>query len=207
VSDSVKTRAAIIVFLRVPEIGKVKTRLAATVGDVEGLKIYRHLLKITLDNTLKTGLPNYLYFYPYIDQHLSHSHPLIRARTQEGDDLGEKMFNAFNEVLGTYDRVIIVGTDCPYLSIEVIQDAMAALEEHDIVLGPATDGGYYLIGLKRNEKQLFENIVWSTDQVLKDTIAVIDRLDKTYYLLPELGDIDIEADWIDYQIYLGGDHL
>ena len=190
---------AIVVFLRVPELGKVKTRLAATLGNRQALEIYRQLIQTTLKSTLQTGLTNYLYFYPFIDEEISQSHPLIRARTQKGDDLGEKMYHAFDEVLKIHDRVITIGTDCPYLSTEILQNAIAALDDHDIVLGPATDGGYYLIGLKHNAKPIFEKISWSTDRVLKETIGVIERLDQSYYLLPELGDVDFEADWIDYQ--------
>ena len=191
--------SAIIVFLRKPELGKVKTRLAKTMGDREALAIYRTLIEKTLKSVLECHLSTYLFFFPRIDSQILDSYPSFIPHLQKGEDLGSKMFEAFEEILQKHAQAIIIGTDCPYLTPELLTEAQFELEEHDVVIGPAHDGGYYLLGLKENDRKLFTNVNWSTDTVFRETISIIEDQQKTYYSLPMLSDIDFEEDWIHYQ--------
>lgn len=193
------TSSAIIVFLRKPELGKVKTRLAKTLGGREALAIYHTLIEKTLNNVLACRLSTYLFFFPKIDSQILQSYPSFISHLQKGEDLGSKMFEAFEEILQKHAQAIIIGTDCPYLTPELLAEAQLELEQHDVVIGPAQDGGYYLIGLKENDRKLFTNINWSTDTVFRETISIIEDQQKTYYSLPVLSDIDFEEDWNHYQ--------
>lgn len=185
----------LIVFLRAPERGRVKTRLAATLGDDRALAIYRELLDHTLHVSAPVRCTKQAWYadgIPDIDIAADHG---FAARIQQGKDLGERMAHAIaNGFDDGYDRVMIIGTDCPGISTTVLEEAFAALDQQDAVIGPARDGGYYLLGMRRMIPDVFHDKVWSSDTVLRSTIADLDRLDATYSLLPELIDVDTEAD-------------
>jgi rSAM/selenodomain-associated transferase 1 len=122
--------------------------------------------------------------------------PIAKSFVQEGHDLGERMASAFacSFELGM-DKVVLIGTDCPSLQSEHLNQAFEALTHSDLVLGPATDGGYYLIGMKRRADYLFEGITWSTAEVLSQTLAVATAHGLHFTLLDELSDIDTQEDW------------
>jgi len=114
---------------------------------------------------------------------------------QHGNSLGERMNNAFNNVFEKkYSKAIIIGTDCPALTEKVINDAFEKLNNYDVVIGPANDGGYYLLGMKKLHQQLFKNINWSTETVFDATINICNNLNLSYCLLPVLNDVDEEKD-------------
>ena len=117
---------------------------------------------------------------------------------QQGKDLGQRMEQAFSTVLEKYDKAIIIGSDCPMLTTEIVNDAFQKLDDFPFVIGPAMDGGYYLLGMNRFSPQLFENIAWSTAQVFKETTKRITALGQTYAVLDPLYDIDNEEDWEKY---------
>ena len=117
---------------------------------------------------------------------------------QTGNDLGERMKNAFTDALAIYEKAIIVGSDCTTLHAHHIQTAFQALDSCDLVLGPSSDGGYYLLGMKQLLPTLFEDIPWSTTQVLPITMERIKEADKSFFLLPELTDIDYWEDWEEF---------
>ena len=118
-----------------------------------------------------------------------------RQELQSGKDLAEKMKNAFNDLKRSgFEKILLIGTDCPELNAEILNQAFDKLDEAEFVLGPAKDGGYYLIGLKENSDSLFENISWSTNEVLEQTIKKIDSISKNYSLLEQLSDIDDLSD-------------
>jgi len=120
---------------------------------------------------------------------------VFKKQLQSGDDLGERMQNAFNYAFEQgYKEIAIIGTDCQELTSEIIMNAFAALQNNDIVAGPAKDGGYYLLAMKQMRQKLFQNIEWSTDEVLEKTLAICTQLNLSVYLLPELSDIDNEYD-------------
>ena len=115
---------------------------------------------------------------------------------QRGEDLGERMQNAFDLVLNEplIERAVIIGSDCPQISAQHITKAFVALETHEVVIGPAQDGGYYLLGMKHVQAPLFQNKPWSSSQLLTETIEELNNLKKTVYFLPLLSDLDEEKD-------------
>jgi rSAM/selenodomain-associated transferase 1 len=109
--------------------------------------------------------------------------------------LGARMAHAFGEAFGAgAGRVAVIGTDCPGLSAALLRQAFALLASHDLVVGPATDGGYYLLGMNELQSDLFENKQWSTASVLPDTLADAARLGLRVAQLPALADVDSAAD-------------
>ncbi|CAN5640482.1 TIGR04282 family arsenosugar biosynthesis glycosyltransferase [soil metagenome] len=184
-------KSALIIFVRNPVLGKVKTRIAATLGDENALAVYKYLLQHTKDIT--EGLPvTRLVFYA--DEITTND--LWNGNEkylQSGSDLGERMSNAFEWVLEKgYDKIIIIGSDCFELDEKMIVDAFLKLNEYEIVIGPATDGGYYLLGMQSPFKNLFQNITWSSKNVLNETIKQILQHNLSSYLLPALNDVDDE---------------
>lgn len=189
-------KPALIIFIKNPEKGKVKTRLAATVGDDEALRIYGELLKHTRQITEEIyGLDRYVFYSSFVDETDDWKVPHFYKKMQSSGGLGDKMSRAFQEVFESKSPVLIVGSDCASLTSEIILKAYEILKEKDFVIGPAVDGGYYLLGMKTFEPSVFEHIQWSTDQVFPQTKLNIKKLKKTVGLLPELSDIDREKDW------------
>lgn len=193
-----ENRKAIIIFLKYPEKGKVKTRLAKTVGTKEALKIYRQFIKITLDKLRKFKEINQFIFYiPKGKKKLlekSYSSNFTYC-LQRGKDLGERMYNALSFInrLG-YKQVIIIGTDSPTLPSRFIYQAFSKLNNVDLVLGPCNDGGYYLISIKKPIKELFEDIDWSTNRVFNQTLQKAKHLNLKVKILPCWYDIDTIED-------------
>ncbi len=187
---------ALIIFLRAPELGKVKTRLAATLGPEKALAIYLDLCQMTRRAAEQYPGPCYLYFSDHIpaklDWHVEH----FVIHLQKTGDLGARMSDAFETVLAKHGAALIIGTDCPGLDVGVLQTAAENLKTHDAVIGPAEDGGYYLLGLKKTHPSLFENMPWSTDEVCSLTQARLGDLGWTYGLGPVLSDVDTEEDWL-----------
>lgn len=192
-------KASIIIFARYPDEGKVKTRLAATIGD-HYAKVFYKLIAENIISEVKRIRKVYTYIFfseeekskikKWLGQKYFYSH-------QEGKDLGERMSEAFRKVFSHgANKVILTGTDIPDLSKDIIEEAIVSLDNHDIVIGPAKDGGYYLIGMKKLYSPLFEDIEFSTPLVLLQTINKIEKLKLQYCLLPELHDIDTEEELV-----------
>ena len=120
-----------------------------------------------------------------------------QKEVQEGRDLGARMNNAFISTFEKgYESVVIIGTDCPQLNAGIIINAFAYLNDHDVVIGPSADGGYYLLGMSQHYSALFENIEWSTETVFHNTINICKNNSFSYSLLPVLHDVDEEKDLI-----------
>ncbi len=186
----------IIIFLRQPILGQVKTRLAVDIGEQRALEIYQTLIEITLQACQEIQVPKSLYFFPAIDQQiLATVGEDFTAYLQSGEDLGVKMSKAFAEALDRHNSAVIVGTDCPYINPELLDQALRSLREFDVVIGPARDGGYYLLGMKHHHPSIFVDIDWSTENVLQQTLTRVKQLNLSYHLLPELSDIDYYRDW------------
>lgn len=117
---------------------------------------------------------------------------------QADGDLGDRMEAAFQEAFSKHDRVVIIGSDCISLTTAIVADAFAKLAEYDYVLGPALDGGYYLLGMNTFSPALFRNMPWSTEDVGSITRQRISDMEKTLYELSPLSDIDYEEDWERY---------
>ncbi len=190
-------KEVVLVFQKNAILGKVKTRLASGMGELRALEIYRHLIQLTYSALEGVPASIWTYFSDFIPES---SHPSVeKCFVQEGQDLGERMANAFARSfeLGM-DKVVLIGTDCPTLQSHHLNEAFEALTHSDLVVGPATDGGYYLIGMNHRADYLFEGISWSTSQVLSETLNVASQHGLTTTLLCELDDIDTQEDWQRY---------
>jgi rSAM/selenodomain-associated transferase 1 len=190
-------KEVVLVFQKNAVLGKVKTRLASGMGELRALEIYRHLIQLTYSVLEDVPVPVWTYFSDYIPESTHSS--VEKSLVQEGQDLGERMANAFARSfeLGM-EKVVLIGTDCPTLQSNHLNEAFEALTHSDLVVGPATDGGYYLIGMNRRADYLFEGITWSTSQVLSETLNVASQHGLTTTLLCELDDIDTQEDWQRY---------
>lgn len=187
---------ALILFVRNPELGKVKTRLAATVGQEAALRIYRQLLQHTLHITQSLPARKYVFYAGAVPQSDSWQAAGYRQRLQSEGDLGEKMRRAFETVFGDgCQQAVIIGSDCPELTSPIVALAFEQLRHHDVVIGPAEDGGYYLLGMKMVHPALFAGMQWSTATVYDATMRSIRQLGLDAYILPRLADIDTEEDW------------
>ena len=192
---------ALIIFIKNPALGKVKTRLAKTVGDEKALDIYLQLSEITRKNAqILRGVNRVVFYSDFHNPDDEWANDVFQKHVQSGDDLGERMFNAFVEVLETNENAVIIGSDCPTLTVEILESAFEKLKTHDFVIGPSTDGGYYLLGFGKNNLTgfVFKNMDWSTDKVLSTTLLRIKKQTKLVFLLPELTDVDEEKDWVKY---------
>jgi len=183
----------IIVFVRNPELGKVKTRLAKTIGDKDALKIYTILLKHTESVLHKVSSDKVVYYSKEIQNNDLWDNALYQKKLQKGADLGARMQNAFETALkDSYEKVVIVGSDLFDLNPIHIEQAFTALENHDVVLGPSLDGGYYLLGMKKMDPAVFKNKQWGTDSVLESTLKNLNQ--QNVKLLEALNDIDTFED-------------
>lgn len=200
---SAMTANLLIVFAKYPEPGMVKTRLARQIGPEAAALVYRTCARLVLDAVVPEGPQEYeliLACWPadragatalWLDRNL-------QITCQQGEDLGSRMHHAFTAgFAGGHTKIIIIGTDCPALTREIIGQGFACLDRDEAVLGPAADGGYYLIGLRRAEAALFKNISWGTDRVAGQTMARLRASGMTCSLLPKLRDID-RMDDLDY---------
>ena len=187
----------LLLFLKAPSPGQVKTRLAATLGAERAAQVARMLAERVLAQTRPEAgdYARVVAFAPAtaraaIERWL----PGEELWPQEGDDLGARMHAALARGLNTAASVVLVGTDVPALSRAIVNAAFAALERAALVLGPARDGGYYLVGLRAPRPELFTDMPWGTAAVLEETRARAARLGLPMALLPVLDDVDTEED-------------
>lgn len=186
---------AIIVFLKYPELGRSKTRLAVTVGNNNALKIYKALLTHTNLITKNLKPDKYLFYDKFSENKMPWGDDIYFTAYQKESDLGGRMEDAFQQLFAKgYQRVIIIGSDCYELSQTIIEDALEALKKQEVVVGPAKDGGYYLLGLNKMIPQLFTNVAWSTEEVFQTTVDTLKKLGLTYATAPTLSDIDTFED-------------
>lgn len=188
---------ALIIFVKNPVPGKTKTRLAKDLGNDQALKIYNSLLDYTRAVCSMVHAERYLFYSNEIVDDAWPSSSFVK-QLQEGSDLGQRMGHAFQDVLNKHDKAIIIGSDCPQLDFITISQAFQALDQHDYVIGPSLDGGYYLLGMKSAVTTVFQNISWSTEAVKDQTIEKIKDEDKSFKLLQTLSDVDHKADWDKY---------
>ncbi|WP_010518223.1 TIGR04282 family arsenosugar biosynthesis glycosyltransferase [Croceivirga radicis] len=183
----------LLIFTRNPELGKCKTRLAATVGDQAALDIYNFLLQHTAKVTSQLSCDKAVYYSEEIWQDDVWDANTYEKKLQEGSDLGEKMINAFKEGFAAgYKNIIVIGSDLYDIHPEDLNHAFEQLGEHDFVVGPAEDGGYYLLGMNKLLPSLFSNKEWGTDSVLQNTLQDLQK--ETYFLLEEKNDVDYFED-------------
>ena len=184
----------LIIFVKNPKPGKVKTRLAASVGDEKALEIYLRLLEITRNEALRTNCVRNVFYSDEIESD-SWDDDHFNKFVQQGNDLGDRMKNAFEQVfaLGA-EKAVIIGSDCPQISAEILETSFIELDKNDVCIGPAKDGGYYLLGMKKLHPFLFEEKEWSTDSVFDDTLAQLSEHHLSSSELVQLSDLDTADD-------------
>lgn len=191
--------AALIVFARAPVPGRVKTRLARRLSMEERLALHCAFLNDTLEMAAGVaGADKYLALDKIIGSESLAIPPGFKIIEQRGEGLGERLHRAFEQLFGSgYRRVIAIGSDSPTLPPSFLEEALGCLAEFEVVIGPARDGGYYLIGCSRLEPGLFERIPWGSRRVLGTTLDRIKKLGLSYSLLPQWHDIDRWRDLIE----------
>lgn len=192
---------ALIIFAKYPEQGKVKTRLAATIGSEGATLIYEKFIDFimvqsaasALDFTSIAAITPRKKLEEFRDNFRSFADYWIQADSPNlGERLSEISTYAFQN---SFKKIVIIGTDSPTLPSEIIKDAFIALEDVDVVIGPSEDGGYYLIGIKQPHLEIFQNIRWSTEYTFDDTMNAIKNLKLRFKILPEFYDIDTIDDF------------
>lgn len=191
----------LIIFIKYPEPGKVKTRLAKTIGSKKAALIYKRLIIRTVKKVSSLQRRDIEIIIAYTPKSkktrtvkLIGKHFIYHL--QKGINLGERLINALKfGFLNGVEKIIIIGSDCPQINQSLIKDAIGKLSRHDVVIGPSADGGYYLIGLKKENSSLFKEMPWSTPQVLKKTLNKIRKANLSCKLLPVRSDIDTYEDF------------
>jgi len=207
--DIPHARAAILVFVRAPEAGRVKTRLAASIGANAALRVYRRLAEHAAREALAVADAEVrVHFTP------GDAEAAVRAWLGDGPallpqadgDLGERMRDAFAQAFADgHERVVIIGSDLPEMRADLLRRAISLLDDHQAVVGPARDGGYYLLGLTRMVEGVFDGIAWSTPGVLQATLQRLEAAGITPGLLEPLTDVDEVGDlppgWLDARAF------
>lgn len=185
----------LLIFAKNPERGRVKTRLAESVGEGKALRVYQQLLQITKSVTDQLNCSRQIWYSDFINEEDLWSTGGYEKHLQEGSNLGERMKEAFKQAFaGDYEKAVIIGSDCAALTTALVEDAFRLLDDNDIVVGPSKDGGYYLLCMSSFYPRLFNDISWSTSEVLEQTLNQISELELSFKLLPELNDIDTIRD-------------
>lgn len=194
-------KSKLIIFVKNPILGKAKTRLAVSIGNAGALAVYELLLSQTAKITENLPVDKVVYYDQFVDDNDMWSNEQFQKTLQANGDLGLKMetafYNAFQE---GYDKVCIIGSDCFDLSQEYLELAFSTLDNDDAVIGPAKDGGYYLLGLSGFYPDFFNEKTWSTSTVAQDTIKDFEKLGLSFSELPVLSDVDVVEDlgpWAD----------
>jgi len=181
----------LIIFVKNPVLGKVKTRLAKSIGDEMALEVYKYLLELTKAATETLASDKALYYSDFIAEDDNWPENNYTKKLQKGEALGRRMRNAFKDSFEEgFQKTVIIGSDCPQLTDEIINMAFDLLDNVDYVIGPAKDGGYYLLGMKNLYEPIFEDKEWGTDSVFDDTVLDILAAGKKYAKLPLLTDVD-----------------
>lgn len=189
----VDTKNLLLIFTRNPELGKCKTRLAATVGNEAALAIYKFLLSHTVALTTNLTVKKQVWYSEDIWNDDVWDSTIFEKKLQKGANLGERMAHAFQEGFEKgFEKIIIIGSDMYDLNQESLENAFIALNNSDIVLGPATDGGYYLLGMKKWTPEPFKNKDWGQNTVLQDTLN--DLKNKNIHLMDVKNDVDVYED-------------
>jgi uncharacterized protein len=194
-------RHCLILFVRSPDTDGVKSRLAATIGDQSARQLYRRFVPDLLDSLHEGNYSVSIFFSPpdhgdAIREWLGDG---WSYEPQAGEDLGERMENAFIRCFADgCEAALLIGSDIPDMPVAFIERGFAFLQENDAVIGPAFDGGYYLIGFKANtfSREAFRGIAWGAGCVQKMTRGILEKQGLRIAVLPEWGDIDTYEDLI-----------
>lgn len=203
------TKNLLIIFVKNLINGNVKSRLALTIGYKNAMDIYSNLVSNIHSVAIEVPYDKQVAYSTSIEKNDIWEFDLFDKSLQKGENIGERMFNAFNKAFTAgYENVVLIGSDIINLNSEIILNAFNKLHQSDMVIGPALDGGYYLIGLKRPIKQIFKNKDWSTNRVFIQTLKDCFDLDLKVNLVQELADLDRIEDFQylqieDWEKYIG----
>ncbi len=193
-------KEGLLIFQKNAKLGTVKTRLAATIGDSAAFEAYQLLVNYTHRVAKGSSAHKILFFSNHLEENLTAYAQDYRFELRSGEGLGEKMSNAFQQLFKEkFDRLVIIGTDCAEITTELISRAFEELEASEVVIGPAHDGGYYLLGMRKFIPGLFQGIPWSTDKVASLTTEFLTQNEVSFALLPTLSDVDFEEDWMRFK--------
>jgi rSAM/selenodomain-associated transferase 1 len=189
----------IFIMMKYPKVGRVKARLAQSIGDESATNLYRMFIRDTLTTVQDLDIPFYIAVHPPESQKqfAKWIGPSYQIFQQQGIDIGERLQSGFTTMFERgYKQVIALASDSPDLPIEILREAVSALQSHKAVIGPASDGGYYLIGLSHDHSipGAFEDISWSTETVFRETLSKIKSVTQRVHILPEWADIDTKSD-------------
>lgn len=195
----------LIVFVKNIKLGKVKTRLAKTIGDDGAFEVYKELVAITENVTSTIDFDKVIYFS---DDVISTQWENAEKKVQFGFDLGAKMKNAFADGFNLgYESIVLIGSDLPEISATIIINGFNELQKNEIIFGPAQDGGYYLIGMNKMFSKVFENKPWSQPNLLEVTLTELKEENSNFSLLETLNDIDTYEDLITSDFYKNNTEL
>ncbi len=195
-----KEKNLLLIFVRNPVLGKCKTRLAATIGDFAALEVYTFLLNHTSSITKELLVTKEVHYSEKPTKNDLWDSSVFVKKQQVGKDLGDRMKNAFkNGFENGFENVIIIGSDLFDLTQSDLEQAFLELETHDVVVGPAKDGGYYLLGMKSINSPVFKNKAWGTNTVLEATL--LDLKENKIKLLEERNDVDNYEDIKDVPVF------
>lgn len=181
----------LIIFVKNLIPGTVKTRLAKDIGIDGALDVYQFLVENTFEESKEVMADKVVYYSEYVEVEDVFDTEIFRMLTQKGNDLGERMQNAFAKSFDSgYEKVVIIGSDCFELQTDHIDEAFDQLANHDVVIGPAKDGGYYLLGMNKPNPSLFEGKTYSHENVLPELLQEVGKQNLTFFLMQELNDID-----------------
>lgn len=192
-------KATLIIMAKPPVKGEVKTRLAEDIGADQALEVYQHLLEYTFEVAEHPDVETVIYFAK--SNGYTHSFNRFQSSIQSGNTLGERMGHAFQSEFQRSQRpVIMLGADCPDLTSEHIDQALEAVEKHELVVGPSDDGGYYLIGMRTYFPEILHRKPWSTEKLWSETMKTIDELGVSCVELEKLNDIDTLNDLLNSRL-------
>ncbi len=194
-----RDQSVILLFIRVPVRGKIKSRLALAIGNDAALELYKNFVLDIIDTIEHSGYPFRIFFHPHdsgvpLTSWLGHHHHYM---PQGGNDLGQNMERAFGQIFTEgFTSAVLLGSDIPDLTPVVLHEAIESLRSNDVVMGPAADGGYYLIGCNRDTflPNIFHGIAWGTNTVFAETLSIVKRASLRVHLVPEWQDVDTQDD-------------
>ncbi len=195
---SVAPSTLFIQFARAPRVGKVKTRMLPALSPENACELHRQLMQWTCRRLVGSGLGDVELWLseastdPTVAQCLQWGVQALRQ--QRGVDLGERMHHAIRDGLRRYHQVVLVGSDCPGIDRGYLAAALSVLRHNDVVLGPATDGGYVLLGVTKSPRALFTGVPWGEASVFQDTVQRAQELDLSWRALSPLSDVDRPED-------------
>jgi len=197
---NVASKNLLLIFTRNPELGKCKTRLAATIGDESALEVYTFLLNHTAKLTQDVNAAKQVWYSEEIWNDDVWNNAIFDKRLQQGGDLGIRMANAFQEGFESgFERIVIIGSDMYDLDAAALEKAFDTLQTTDFVIGPAEDGGYYLLGMNAFNATVFQNKSWGKETVLQDTLD--DLINENIVLFEKRNDIDLYEDIKDIDVF------